>query len=211
MLEQYCSHSKQCNNNVVTLCCAKIVPCNITLRASIMKFACWGACSPFRVSNAFQIDVLNLVTCSSTPGLTWEPCSVVEVPEEAFLPADKSLDERKKWLCSSSTITGYPFFTFWTSPVIHLDCHLFWGTNKVYLGRCANGRSLWDHSESNGHTSLPKALQNRCPLRARVWRSWESVPQGFKISRNIVIIIIIIIIIIINNNKIWWYSVQIKF
>ena len=23
MLEQYCSHSKQCNNNVVTLCCAK--------------------------------------------------------------------------------------------------------------------------------------------------------------------------------------------
>ena len=63
-----------------------------------MKFACWGACGPFRVSNAFQIDVLNLVTGSSTPGLTWELCSVVEVPEEAFLPADKSLDEQKKWL-----------------------------------------------------------------------------------------------------------------
>ena len=130
MLEQYCSHSKQCNNNVVTLCCAKIVPCNIPLRTSIMKFACWGACSPFRVSNAFQIDVLNLVTCSSTPGLTWELCSVVEVPEDAFLPADKSLDERKKWLCSSGTITGYPCVTFWTSPLIHLDCQLFWGTNK---------------------------------------------------------------------------------
>ena len=25
MLEQYCSHSKQCNNNVVTPCCLKIV------------------------------------------------------------------------------------------------------------------------------------------------------------------------------------------
>ena len=98
MLERYCSHSKQCNNNVGTLCCAKIVPCNITLRTSIMKFACWGACGPFRISNAFQRDVLNLVTCSSTPGFTWEPCSVVEVPEEAFLPADKSLDEQKKWL-----------------------------------------------------------------------------------------------------------------
>ena len=25
MLEQYCRHSKQCNNNVVTPCCLKIV------------------------------------------------------------------------------------------------------------------------------------------------------------------------------------------
>ena len=168
MLVKYCSHSKKCNNNVVTLCCAKIVPCDITLRTSIMKFSCWGACGPFRVSNAFQIDVLNLVTCSSTPGLTWELCSVVEVPEEAFLPADKSLDERKKWLCSSSTITGYPFVTLWTSHIIHLDCQLFWGTNtSVHVTHV-----------------LTKNCSKEMPFACTCWGSWESVPHGFKISIN---------------------------
>ena len=121
MLERYCSHSKQCNNNVVTLCCAKIVPCNITLRTSIMKFACWGACGPFRISNAFQIDVLNLVTCSSTPGFTWEPCSVVEVPEEAFLPADKSLDEQKKWLVGSNPNHRLPI-----RHILNISCNTSW-------------------------------------------------------------------------------------
>ena len=32
-LEQCCNHSKQSRSNDATLCCAKIVSCNITLRS----------------------------------------------------------------------------------------------------------------------------------------------------------------------------------
>ena len=34
MLEQYCSHSKQCNNNVVTPCCLKIVVASPAFRVT---------------------------------------------------------------------------------------------------------------------------------------------------------------------------------
>ena len=42
MLEQYCNYSKQCCNNVATLCCAKksllrIVSCKITLQSRQVK------------------------------------------------------------------------------------------------------------------------------------------------------------------------------
>ena len=35
MLQQCWHHSKQCRNNVATLCCAKIVSCNITLKGLV--------------------------------------------------------------------------------------------------------------------------------------------------------------------------------
>ena len=40
MLEQCCNYSKQCRNNVATLCCAKIVSCNITFKKPKLYNSC---------------------------------------------------------------------------------------------------------------------------------------------------------------------------
>ena len=40
MLEQCCNYSKQCRDNVATLCCAKIVSCNITFRKPKLYIGC---------------------------------------------------------------------------------------------------------------------------------------------------------------------------
>ena len=70
MLEQYCSHSKQYNNNVAKLCCAngsllRIVPCNITLR---YKTSTWNEIKELIKSNCVIVpSLLN----RSPKNMTW--------------------------------------------------------------------------------------------------------------------------------------------